>query len=109
MRSPAGLAASVSGADKVATSIPPDAAPRLTAGLLLEAEMPYLIGHQEDCAIVKRGILSISQSQTIGDQRAVGSPRPTPCTCGGLLVSVPVWTPSTTGIAELDFPTGSPA
>ena len=71
--------------------------------------MPYLIGHKDDCDIVGKGILSINQSQNIHGERAVGSPRPTSCTCGGMLINVPVWTSSFTGRVELDFPTGSPA
>ena len=78
----------------------------------MRGEMPYLIAHEDDCEILKTGPI---REVPIGDidswragERSPTMKAATLCSCGGVKVSVPVWTPSTTGITELDFPSGSP-
>ena len=62
-----------------------------------------LIAHEDDCDL--RPKTGIAVDFETDERREVWEP----CSCGGVKVSVPIWTPSNTGIAELDFPTGGPA
>ena len=64
--------------------------------------MPYLIAHEDDCYLITGEVPEHLKMQDHAGMHWA-------CTCGGVKVSVPVWTPSTTGITELDFPTGSRA
>ena len=70
--------------------------------------MPYLIAHEDDCEILKIGPTTHILHQEYPDGSRTGTSIATLCTCGGVKVSVPLWTPSNTGIAELDFPPGAP-